>query len=146
MVGIPTTLFCGVYINEEKIKYIGIVLVILFCCYNLFWYFGSYKPYNEFQKDFPEIEESGVKIYTDKDGFQYSVSVPDYLLWNGNLAIAESDVRYALIIWIKPFHQGISQGVLFNDYKDLNTQIMLSSAKKLKIKKINGLLMKIAQY
>lgn len=146
MVGIPTTLFCGVYINEEKIKYIGIVLVILFCCYNLFWYFGSYKPYNEFQKDFPEIEESGVKIYTDKDGFQYSVSVPDYLLWNGNLAIAESDVRYALIIWIKPFHQGISQGVLFNDYKDLNTQIMLSSSKKLKIKKINGLLMKIAQY
>ena len=128
---------------KKKIKYIGIVLVILFCCYNLFWYFGSYKPYNEFQKDFPEIEESGVKIYTDKDGFQYSVSVPDYLLWNGNLAIAESDVRYALIIWIKPFHQGISQGVLFNDYKDLNTQIMLSSSKKLKIKKINGLLMKI---
>lgn len=74
------------------------------------------------------------------------MSVPDYLLWNGNLAIAESDVRYALIIWIKPFHQGISQGVLFNDYKDLNTQIMLSSSKKLKIKKINGLLMKIAQY
>ena len=58
------------------------------------------------------------------------MSVPDYLLWNGNLAIAESDVRYALIIWIKPFHQGISQGVLFNDYKDLNTQIMLSSSKK----------------
>ena len=51
---------------KKKIKYIGIVLVILFCCYNLFWYFGSYKPYNEFQKDFPEIEESGVKIYTDK--------------------------------------------------------------------------------
>ena len=94
---------------KKKIKYIGIVLVILFCCYNLFWYFGSYKPYNEFQKDFPEIEESGVKIYTDKDGFQYSVSVPDYLLWNGNLAIAESDVRYALIIWIKPFHQGSSK-------------------------------------
>ena len=41
-------------------------------------------------------------------------------------AIAESDVRYALIIWIKPFHPGISQGVLFKDYKDLNTQIMLS--------------------
>lgn len=58
------------------------------------------------------------------------MSVLDYLLWNGNLAIAESDVRYALIIWIKPFHQGISQGVLFNDYKDLNTQIMLSSSKK----------------
>ena len=37
-------------------------MVILFCCYNLFWYFGSYKPYNEFQKDFPEIEESGVKF------------------------------------------------------------------------------------
>lgn len=82
---------------KKKIKYIGIVLVILFCCYNLFWYFGSYKPYNEFQKDFPEIEESGVKIYTDKDGFQYSVSVPDYLLWNGNLAIAESDVRYLMV-------------------------------------------------
>ena len=36
----------------------------------------------------------------------------------------------SLIIWIKPFHQGISQGVLFNDYKDLNTQIMLSISKK----------------
>ena len=52
---------------KKKIKYIGIVLVILFCCYNLFWYFGSYKPYNEFQKDFPEIEESGVNV-RENDG------------------------------------------------------------------------------
>lgn len=113
---------------KKKIRYIGIVLFIIFCCYNVFWYFESYRPYQEFQKDFPEIEESGVKIYTDKDGFQYSVSAPDYLLWNGNLAIAESDVQYALIIWIKPFRQRSSQGVLFNDYNNLNTQIMLSSS------------------
>lgn len=115
---------------KKKIRYIGIGLFIIFCCYNVFWYFESYRPYKKFQKDFPEIEESGVKIYTDKDGFQYSVSAPDYLLWNGNLAIAESDVQYALIIWIKPFRQGSSQGVLFNDYNNLNTQIMLSSSSK----------------
>ena len=65
---------------------------------------------------------------TDKDDFQYSVSVPDYLLWNGNLAITEQDIQYALIIWMKPFRSGFSQGVLFNGYNNLNVQIMLKNS------------------
>lgn len=69
-----------------------------------------------------------MKIYADKDDFQYSVSVPDYLLWNGNLAITEQDIQYALIIWMKPFRSGFSQGVLFNGYNNLNVQIMLKNS------------------
>lgn len=96
-------------------------------CYNLIWYFGAYKPYNDLQDNFPEIEESGMKIYVDKDDFQYSVAVPDYLLWNGNLAVTEQDIQYALIVWIKPFKSGFNQGILFNGYNNLNTQIMLKN-------------------
>lgn len=100
----------------------------LFGCCNLIWYLGSYKPYNDLQKDFPEIEASGSKIYVDEADLQYSVSVPKYLLWNGNLVISESNVQYALIIWQKPFGNGATQGILFNNYHDLNTQIMLKSS------------------
>lgn len=103
-------------------------VVLLFGCYNLIWYLGSYKPYDDLQKDFPEIEESGSKIYVDEDDLQYSVSVPKYLLWNGNLAISEPNVQYALIIWLDPFGNGTAQGILFNNYHDLNTQIMLKNS------------------
>lgn len=92
---------------KKLIVHVMIAVTILFGCYNLIWYFGAYKPYDELQDNFPEIEESGVKIYADKDDFQYSVSVPDYLLWNGNLAITEQDIQYALIIWMKPFRSGL---------------------------------------
>lgn len=107
-----------------------IAVVLLFGCYNLIWYLGSYKPYNDLQKGFPEIEESGLKIYVDEDDLQYSVSIPDYLLWNGNLAITEPNVQYALIIWRTPFGHGSTQGILFNGYQDLNAQIMLASSSK----------------
>ena len=113
---------------KKLIVHVMIAVTILFGCYNLIWYFGAYKPYDELQNNFPEIEESGVKIYADKDDFQYSVSVPDYLLWNGNLAITEQDIQYALIIWMKPFRSGFSQGVLFNGYNNLNVQIMLKNS------------------
>lgn len=113
---------------KQRMIFFICVLLILFGCYNLIWYLGEYKPYYELQKEFPEIEKSGVKIYTDEDYFQYSVSVPDYLLWNGNLAITEREIQYGLIIWIRPFQKGYSKGILFNDYKDLNTQIMLKNS------------------
>ena len=115
---------------KKKIIFIIAIVVILFGCYNLIWYFGVYRPYNELQIKFPEIEESGKYIYTDEEGFQYSVAVPNYLLWNGNLAIAKSDVQYALIVWLKPFQRGTKQGVIFSGYDDLNTQIMLKNSRK----------------
>lgn len=116
--------------DNRKIKIIIIVLLSAFLVYNLVWYFGEYKVYIDLQKEFPEIEDSGVKIYVDEDNFQYSVSTPDYLLWNGNLAIAEENVQYALIIWLQPFKHESKQGILFNGYKGLNTQIMIKSQDK----------------
>ena len=56
---------------KKLIVHVMIAVTILFGCYNLIWYFGAYKPYDELQDNFPEIEESGVKIYADKDDFQY---------------------------------------------------------------------------
>lgn len=106
---------------------IMLVLLVLFGCYNLLWYFGSYRPYNELQNGFPEIAESGVRIYADEDDFQYSVSVPEYLLWNGNLAVTEQNIQYALIVWMKPFRSGYNQGVLFNEYNNLSVQMMLKN-------------------
>lgn len=97
---------------KKKIVYIIIILVSIFCCYNLFWYFLEYKPYKDLQNGFPEIENSGVKVYTDEDNFQYSVSVPDYLLWNGNLAVAEADVQYALIIWMHHYIYYMKKSIL----------------------------------
>ena len=51
---------------KKLIVHVMIAVTILFGCYNLIWYFGAYKPYDELQDNFPEIEESGVKIYADK--------------------------------------------------------------------------------
>lgn len=110
---------------KKKTCYLFIILGIIFIIYNLVWYFGWYNPHNILQNNFPEIEKSGVKIYTDEEGFQYSVATPDYLMWNGNLSISEPNNEYTLIIWKKPFKDEFDKGIILNGYKDLNTQIML---------------------
>lgn len=67
-------------------------------------------------------------IYEDGEDFWYSVFVPGYLRWNGNLAITEPEFQYALIIWMKPFGSGYSSGIIFNGYNNLNIQIMLKNS------------------
>lgn len=39
------------------------------------------------------------RIYVDEDGYNYSLKLPTYLSWTGNLAITEENIDYALIIW-----------------------------------------------
>ena len=47
---------------KKLIVHVMIAVTILFGCYNLIWYFGAYKPYDELQDNFPEIVEAGVMI------------------------------------------------------------------------------------
>lgn len=103
------------------------VLLIAFGIYNAVWYLGAYKPYKAYQSGFPEIEQSKVRVYTDEDDFQYSVTVPKYLSWNGNLAVSEKNVDYALIIWLKPFGNGSEQGVILKSADGTANEIMLKN-------------------
>jgi hypothetical protein len=78
--------------------------------------------------NFPEIEQSGVKIYVDEEKYQYSVSLPKYLTWNGNLAISEENVKYALIIWFTPFGKKSETGIILNDVGGAIGQIELKDS------------------
>ncbi len=81
------------------LKYVLIVSCFVFLIYNIIWYFGTYKVFQEYQKSFPEVADSGVKIYVDEENYQYSVKIPSYLCWNGSMAVSEQNANHALIIW-----------------------------------------------
>lgn len=44
--------FVKVQNYEKLIVHVMIAVTILFGCYNLIWYFGAYKPYDELQDNF----------------------------------------------------------------------------------------------
>lgn len=113
---------------KKKIKITIISVVLVFIIYNLIWYFGSFKVYHDLQKSFPEIQQSGVKVYVDDDKFQYSVAVPGYLSWDGNLAVSEEHMKYSLLIWLKPFGTNAREGVMLNDEAGISTQIDLKNS------------------
>lgn len=88
------------YIMKKGIlKYVLIVSCFVFLIYNIIWYFGTYKVFQEYQKSFPEVADSGVKIYVDEENYQYGVRIPSYLCWNGSMAVSEQNANHALVIW-----------------------------------------------
>ncbi len=84
---------------KRKIILIVLLVLLVFIAYNVIWYFGCYRIYQNYQSEMPEVADSGVKIYVDDDGYNYSVKLPAYLSWTGNLAVTEENIDYALIIW-----------------------------------------------
>ena len=117
---------------KSKLKYILLIVLVLFIAYNFIWYFGIYKVYSGYEKDFPVIEDSGVKIYVDNDEYQYSVNKPSYLLWDGNLAVAEKDIKHGLIIWLDFGGKRGCEGVILTNNSGEMKQIELIKRDKAK--------------
>ena len=84
---------------KRKIILIVLLVLLVFIVYNVIWYFGCYRIYQNYQSEIPEVADSGVRVYVDDDGYNYSVKLPSYLSWTGNLAVTEENIDYALIIW-----------------------------------------------
>lgn len=88
----------------KKILIIVLVLFFIFAIYNSAWFVWRYFKYSEYTTDNMEVFiENNSYIYTDNDGYDYNVKLPDYLTYTGNLCVAEPDGKYALIIWPNVF-------------------------------------------
>ena len=114
---------------KKKIFIVVSFLILLFGIYNLFWFFAIYKPVTDYEKNFKEFENSGVKIYDDEDGYSYSVKKPDYLALYGNLSITKHDLKESLIVWVGVFGKVKNIGVEFVDDNGKATQIELKNNK-----------------
>lgn len=88
------------------------ILVLLFAIYNLVWYFCSYNVYKSYVKDIPEVGDSGKYVYEDEEDYHYSVKLPAYLCFDGNLSVSEEEIDHALIIWIESGGKKIKAGVI----------------------------------
>lgn len=114
--------------SKKKVIVCAVIIVSLaFLGYNAIWYFGTYRVYSQYEKEFEEVADSGVKIFVDDAEYQYSVKKPGYLLWDGNLAISEKNVEHALIIWVGFCGNNTSEGVIFTNENGEMLQIELKN-------------------
>lgn len=114
---------------KKSISAVIITILILFMAYNIVWYLFSYSKYGEYEKDFKEIADSGVKIYVDDEEYQYSVKKPSYLSWVGNLAITDNKLQNSLIIWLDPSGADTTSGVILEDKNNEVIQIEMKDKK-----------------
>lgn len=85
-------------INKKKAILIGIATVVsVFSIWNILWliHYNNFKDYIKNIKD----DGNGVYAISDEKENSYSVKMPDYLMFNGNLAIIDKE-NHALIIWL----------------------------------------------
>ncbi len=81
--------------NKKIIVAIGIVLTI-FLTWNIVW-FVHYFNLKGYTKNIPR--DDGVYVTSDAEENSYSVKLPNYLQFNGNLALVDSN-SHSLIIWV----------------------------------------------
>lgn len=97
-------------ITKKRILWIVCCIALVVIVYNLFWLVWRpwrYRPYTE---NFEEFIENMSYVCTTDDGYMCNVKMPDYPGFTGNLGVASSDNKYALIIWPKIFY-GYTYGV-----------------------------------
>lgn len=86
--------------KAKKIVIIVLALVMAFGVYNLVWFSWRYIKYNHYVTDNMEtFLDNKSYVYTDNDGYNYNVKFPEYLSYTGNLCVADSDGKCALLIW-----------------------------------------------
>ena len=99
--------------NKTKVKKILIIVLVvlfLFVIYNSIWLTWRYFRYTDYTDNMEVFIENTSYIYTDEEGYDYNVKLPDYLTYTGNLCVAVPDGKYALIIWPNAF-DGYEYGV-----------------------------------
>lgn len=87
--------------NKKKTIIIGLSIILgIFAIWNILWlvHFNNYKGFIKNIKD----DGSGVYVVGDEDENSYSVKMPNYLMFNGNLAVIDKD-NHALIVWVSLF-------------------------------------------
>lgn len=82
-------------INGKKIF---IFIILVFVVINISWFSITSIKYNKFVKDLPKFGP-GLSYGTLKDGYNYHVKKPNYLVYTGNLAVSNSETGELLIIW-----------------------------------------------
>ena len=91
---------------------IVICILIIFVLINVFWFawravkYGAYSEGMQ-KNDIPEWLVPRY-VYTDADGYDYSVKYPDYLSFTGNMSVGlpstpDNIFTDFIVIWPKPF-------------------------------------------
>lgn len=87
-------------IKEKKTKIIICVMLTVFLAWNFIWamHYFNLKSYTE---NIPSDGDGGY-VTSDTEENSYSVKVPNYLRFNGNLAVIDENSN-SLIIWVSLF-------------------------------------------
>lgn len=131
---------------SKKRKIILIVAVVMLFLYTIIWYIGMFRQYAHWQYEFYTKYDTWY-VYEDEDYYNYSFAYPYFLLFKGgNLAIgpsivhhpntvvdSEGNIEYmpqsSIIIWMKPFYQGVKEvGVILVE-GEMQRQVYLTDSK-----------------
>lgn len=111
---------------KKKIYIIAGILVVALLLLNLMWFGWRHLTYSGYRNEMSKTHFSTLFHLTyagqDEDGFDYTVSYPDYLTFTGNLAVGypgtdENPFTDGLIIWPKLFG-GYEYGIILNPRGD----------------------------
>ena len=109
--------------SKKKVIRIVLCILVFFVLINVFWYAWRMEKYGAYSK---EMEENVFStwivpryIYTDVNGYDYSVKYPNYLSFTGNLCVGlptTDDYMFSdcLIIWPRLLG-GYEYGISLNE-------------------------------
>lgn len=89
--------------GTKKKKQIILILICLFCAYNIVWFGWRQLRYKKYIENFDVFRPHYSYVLGPKDGFLYNVKLPDYLTYTGNLCVSTEDGTVGLLIWPKIF-------------------------------------------
>lgn len=96
---------------------IFVLLVGLFCAYNIFWFASTRYKYKDYLEAVPESYGAHIQ-YDEKDHLTYNVKMPDYLQFTGNLGVSD-EKGVSLLIWPSLFGNKFTYGVRIQDDSDV---------------------------
>ena len=105
------------------------LLLTAFAAWNGVWYL-HYRQYQAFRDKTEKVTVGGMDLYqTSRDGYLFSVSMPSYLHFNGNLSAdktipGNTQSEITMIVWLSLFGAD-EYGVILNTPDGLQSQIYL---------------------
>lgn len=111
---------------KSKVLKTGIVLLALFCAYNLFWYFSTHHRYKEYIKGMNREYTGSYIHFADKtDPYNYDVALPGWLNYNGSISVNHNDKDVILLIWPNVFNDKMKYGVIVDSKSQDSVSIMI---------------------
>lgn len=100
--------------KKKNILIVGVILIIIFGLYNLFWWLSVMHTYKPYVKAVPKNKYGVYVKYDEKEEITYNVKLPDYLHFTGNLGVSDQN-NIVIIIWPSIFNQSFQYGVRVQD-------------------------------